>query len=210
MTNLQNQAEAAAKALRRVPQFKPLIKTHGLCKLVPKSDLFVVLCGSIISQLISTKAARTIQGRFEALVVSEGLNPTAVSKLSTEALRGCGLSGAKTVAIHGLARHFLDVPDFNEQVHSASDEQARKLLLPLRGIGPWTVDMVLMFGLGRPDILPVGDLGLRAAVKDIFELTDLPDAKSLIELARPWQPYRTFATWYLWRSRGWVPQSEEV
>jgi DNA-3-methyladenine glycosylase II len=207
MAELHELAEAAAKKLKKIPQFKPWVKRLGLCKLTPEPDLFRVLTSSVISQLISTAAARTIKGRFEALL-PKGVTPKAVAKLTEEQLRGCGLSGAKARAIQGIAAHYLEVPDFSEQVHQASDDDARKLLLPLRGIGPWTVDMLLMFGMGRPDVLPVGDLGLRAAVKDVFELEELPNAKALLELAKPWQPYRTFATWYLWRSRGWVPQSD--
>lgn len=206
MAPFQELAESAAKKLGKLKPFRPLVKQFGLCQMQPDQDLFRVLVRAIIAQLISTAAARTIQGRFEQ-VSDNQVTPQKVLTLPEETIRQCGLSRAKTAAILGLARHYQDVPDFNLQVVNANDADARTLLLPLRGIGPWTVDMVLMFGLGRPDILPVGDLGLRAAAKDLFELDELPDARSLTALAEPWQPYRTFATWYLWRSRGWVPQS---
>jgi 3-methyladenine DNA glycosylase/8-oxoguanine DNA glycosylase len=83
----------------------------------------------------------------------------------------------------------------------------REALLPITGIGPWSVDMVLIFGLGRLDVLPVGDLGLRMGVKDQFGLAELPGPRELEALAEAWRPYRTVATWYFWRSRGGVPQS---
>ena len=89
-----------------------------------------------------------------------------------------------------------------------SDAEAITCLTEVRGIGVWTAEMYLIFSLGRLDVLPVGDLGLRAGVQQCYELAELPGKKQLTELAAPWQPYRSIATWYMWRSRGGVPQSE--
>ena len=89
-----------------------------------------------------------------------------------------------------------------------SDEEIHDHLIPIRGIGTWTAQMFLIFSLGRLDVLPVGDLGLRSAVQEVFKLDDMPLPKIVTELAEPWRPYRSIATWYLWRSKGAVPQSK--
>jgi DNA-3-methyladenine glycosylase II len=90
-----------------------------------------------------------------------------------------------------------------------SDEAAIETLLPIRGVGVWTAQMFLIFCLGRPDVLPTADYGFQAGVRDVFGLAELPKAKVLEELAEPWRPHRTAATWYFWRSRGFAPQSRE-
>jgi DNA-3-methyladenine glycosylase II len=196
----ENHLEAACPALRR------LIHAYGPCRLTPEPDLFRTLVRAMIAQLISTAAARTITARLECQVNGQ-MTPQQIMKLSDEEFQRCGISGGKRRAIRELAAHFLACPDFGVQVQQADDATVRQRLLPLRGVGPWTVDMVLMFGLGRPDIWPVGDLGLRAGVRALFVLPDLPDSQTMIKVAEPWRPYRTIASWYLWRSRGWVPQS---
>ena len=188
------------------PRLGPVVANVGPCTLVSDPDLFGVLVRSVVSQLISTAAAKTITGRLLAALKGP-ITPGRVAKRTHEELRACGLSNAKVKSILNLAEHFRTNKHFLRDVTAADNDAARKLLLPLPGIGPWTVDMALMFGLGRMDVLPVGDLGLRAGVRDLFGLPDLPDAKSLLAITAPWQPYRTVATWYIWRSRGWVPQS---
>ncbi len=208
MADFETQLRAAEAHLASVsPPLAEMIARVGPCTLTAEPDLFRVLVRAIVAQLISTAAARTISGRLEAAVKGR-LTPAAVLKLSDDQFKACGISGAKRKAIRGLAEHFRTNRGFAKQVGGATDEDVRKLLLPLTGIGPWTVDMVLIFGLGRPDVLAVGDLGLRAGVRDLFGLPDLPTPKQLVELTEPWRPYRSVATWYLWRSRGWVPQSE--
>lgn len=188
------------------PAFPPLIKHFGPCKLQPDPDVYSVLVRSVISQLISTAAAKSITAKLMNKV--KKLTPQRMAKLTDDELQSCGISGGKRKSIRGLTECFL-VRGFAKKVSSADDAGVRDLLLPMHGVGPWTVDMFLMFGLGRPDVLPVGDLGLRTAVKDTFQLAELPTPKQLTAMAEPWQPYRTTATWYLWRSRGWVPQSAE-
>ena len=188
------------------PRLAQLINDLGPCRLTPEPDLFRTLVRAMIAQLISTAAARTISARLEAKVCGQ-ITPLQIVGLSDEQFQQCGISGGKRRAIRELAGHFLTNRGFAEQVREVDDETVRRLLLPLRGVGPWTVDMVLMFGLGRLDIWPVGDLGLRAGVRELFSLTELPDSQQMTQLAEPWRPYRTIASWYLWRSRGWVPQS---
>lgn len=193
---------------KKVPEFGPVVAQIGRCTLTPDTDVFAVMVGAIVAQLISTAAARTIRSRV--LTAAKGrVTPTNITRLSEAELRACGLSGAKARAILELASHFRGSRGFARKLFSADDDEARRMLLPLRGIGPWTVDMILMFSLGRTDVLPVGDFGLRSAVRDVYRLPDLPHATELRALAEPWRPYRSIATWYLWKSRGWVPQSED-
>ena len=193
---------------KNVPEFAPILATVGRCTLAPDADVFGVLVGSIVAQLISTVAARTIRGRIVARAKGR-VTPASIARLTEEELRACGLSGAKARALLALAAHFRAHRGFARKLFAADDDTARRMLLPFPGIGPWTVDMILMFSLGRPDILPVGDFGLRAGARDLYGLPDLPKPAELTALAEPWRPYRSIATWYLWKSRGWVPQSGE-
>ena len=183
-----------------------LVAGLGECTLTPEPDLFRVLVRAMLAQLISTAAARSITLRLETKL-KQKVTPANVLKLTDDEFRACGIGGGKLRAIRELAEFFRANRTFRRQVTEADDTGVRSLLLPLRGVGPWTVDMVLMFGLARPDVLPVGDLGLRAGVKDAYGLAELPDAAELTRLAEVWRPYRTVGTWYVWRSRGWVPQS---
>ena len=195
-------ARAAEKHLVAVePRFATLVKQHGRCTLLPETDLFRSIVRAVVAQLISTAAARTITGRLEALVKGR-ITPATLAKLNDEELRGVGLSRSKLKTIRGLIELFQSTRGLTAKLLAADDDDFRAKLLPLHGIGPWTIDMLLMFSLGRPDVWPVGDLGLRSAVKEMFGMPALPAATELHLLAEPWRPYRTIATWYLWRTRG--------
>jgi DNA-3-methyladenine glycosylase II len=194
---------------RRCAVMKGVIATVGRCTLEPGGEPFPTLVRSIVAQLISTKAARTISGRLEAAAGDAGVTPASMIALGEAGLRPLGLSGGKARAILDLAERVSDGRLPLGQADELSDEDLRARLIAVRGIGDWTADMYLIFGLGRLDILPVGDFGLRAGVKDLFELEELPGPKVVRELAEPWRPYRSVATWYVWRSRGFVPQSGE-
>lgn len=188
------------------PEFAGLIDHVGPCTLTPDPDVFAVLVRAVIAQLISTAAAKSITLRLQAKLKNK-VTPRKLKKLTVEELKACGVSGAKQRTLHGLADHFIADRKFVAELAAADDATTRAKLLPLFGVGPWTVDMLMIFGLGRADVLPVGDLGLRAGVRDLLRLPDLPDAKELVQIAEPWRPYRAVATWFLWRGRGWVPQS---
>jgi 3-methyladenine DNA glycosylase/8-oxoguanine DNA glycosylase len=123
-------------------------------------------------------------------------------------LRGVGLSANKVLALRDLADkvHQGDVP--LDDLHLLDDEGVIERLIPVRGIGRWTAQMFLIFSLGRPDVLPLDDFGLRAGVKRHYALADLPGRQELTALAEPWRPYRSIATWYIWRTFGNVPQSD--
>jgi DNA-3-methyladenine glycosylase II len=192
---------------RREPRFKPVITRVGPCTLKPDPDGFRVLASSIISQQISGKAAEAISGRLRAACGRSGLKAAKIAKLSDDEIRACGLSGNKLLSLRSLTQHFLDDPKLRGKLQDLSDEEVHDHLIPIRGIGPWTVQMFLIFSLGRLDVLPTGDLGLRSGVQGLFEMEEMPEPKAIVELAEPWRPYRSIATWYLWRSKGPVPQS---
>lgn len=200
-------AKARRHLSRRDPVLKRLIAAVGPCTLRHEPDGFAALVRSIVSQQISTKAAASIHGRLLEALGKRGLRPAALLALTDERLRAAGLSASKVRSLRDLAEkvHTKAVP--MSSLTELGDEEVIEALLPVRGIGRWTAQMFLIFSLGRPDVLPVDDLGLRAAVQQSYEMADLPDRTTLTTLAEPWRPYRSVATWYFWRSRGGVPQS---
>lgn len=168
----------------------------------PALSPFEALCEAVAYQQLSGKAAATIYGRFRALTdESNPLDPILVAKLPDGALRGAGLSGAKTVAIKDLAAKTLDgtVPG-QAELAPLDDDEIIDRLTQVKGVGPWSVKMYLMFRLGRPDVLPQTDLGIRKGIMRTYGLKEMPPPKEVIQIAEPWRPYRTLASWYLWRS----------
>jgi DNA-3-methyladenine glycosylase II len=198
--------KARRHLVRRDPTLKAVIAAIGDCTLMPSGQPFIVLVRSVVSQLISTAAARTISGRIEQ--ATGGIAPASILALGEERLRQQGLSSAKTRTILDLAARTQDGSLPLSSLGELTDEEIIASLTAIRGIGVWTAEMFLIFCLGRPDVLPVGDLGLRAAVQEKYGLPEMPRAAELRDLAEPWRPYRSIATWYLWRSRGGVPQSK--
>ena len=177
-----------------------MIDRHGEPTIEPASDAVHALARAIVSQQLSGKAAATIWGRFLALYPgSKFPQPAALLATPDDALRGAGLSGAKAAALKDLARHVVDKKLIPARLPAASDAEIAAVLLPVRGIGPWSVDMFLMFALARPDVLPVGDLGIRKGMQRHFRLRTLPEADKMTRLAAPWRPYRSVAAWYMWR-----------
>ena len=193
---------------RRDPILKRIIADHGTCTLQPHPGGFVVLAKSIVSQMISTKAALAISAKLDALLQPHGLTPEGILEAGEDRVRSAGLSRAKAAALTDLAtRVKTGVLPLDTFADMAEDEIAASLVA-VRGIGPWTAHMYLMFSLGKLDVLPVDDFGLRAGVQQSYGLEKLPGRAELRELAEPWRPYRSVATWYFWRSRGPVPQSK--
>jgi DNA-3-methyladenine glycosylase II len=192
---------------RRDPLLKQLISTIGPCTLQHNPDGFVSLVRSIVSQQISTKAARAIAGRLEESLGRSGITPRGILRLSDETMRAVGLSASKVRSIRDLAEKVRSKALPMSELHAMEDEDVIANLIPVRGIGRWTAEMYLIFSLGRLDVLPVDDLGLRVGVQRLYGLKDLPVKKHVTELAEPWRPYRSVATWYFWRSLGNVPQS---
>ena len=163
---------------------------------------YEVLLKAIAYQSISGKAAATIFGRVKALG-SNGLIPTPqeMLKLRKPVLRKAGLSGAKILAMKDLAQKTIEgvVPTL-EQAQSLSDEELVKRLVSVRGIGAWTVEMFLIFRLGRPDVLPIHDLGVKKGWSITYGKKHMPKPKELLAFGERWRPYRTVASWYMWRA----------
>lgn len=158
------------------------------------------LARSILYQQLSGKAAATIVGRVELAVGAKKLTHLALARIDDAALRACGVSGNKTLALRDLAARAAsgEVPTARELLRLHEDEIIERLTA-VRGIGRWTVEMMLMFRLGRPDILPVDDLGVRKGAQRLDKLDDMPKPKELAERGEKWGPYRTLAGLYLWR-----------
>lgn len=189
----------------------PVIKKHGAPQMGHESDAWMALSGAIIGQQISVHAARAIRNRVLALG-EDGLFPTPqiILNLPDETLRGAGLSGNKLLSLRDLARHFDDGKIAPQKLAKMEDEEIIAALIPVRGIGRWTAEMFLIFSLRRPDVLAVDDWGLRMAAKKLYGLEEPPKAKDFRALAEPWQPYRSVASWYLWRSLDNEPKIKEA
>lgn len=194
---------------RKCPVMKALIRRVGPCTLTPMpDDAFTLLVRSVIAQQISTKAATSISAKLTAAAGGPPIVRETLAAMTDEQLQACGVSGPKRRTLRAVCSHIETNPELMPGIELRDDDVIRTQLTSIKGIGPWTVDMILMFGFGRPDVLPVGDLGLRMGVRDVYELDDIPGPAELTEIAAKWQPYRSIATWYIWRSRGPVPQSK--
>ena len=196
-------ARARRVLMRRDPVLGAAIKAIGPCLMAERQrkDHLTALCGSIVSQQLSTKAAATIFGRFLALF-PEGapLSAPAIVALEDAALRSVGLSGQKVRYVRDLCERIIDRRLRLEAIESLDDEAVIEVLTEVKGFGRWTAEMFLMFRLHRPDVLPVDDLGIVNAVQRLYKLRKRPDAKKLNKLGEAWRPYRSVASWYLWQS----------
>ncbi len=175
------------------------------------------LARAILFQQLSGKAAATIVGRVETAIGSTRLHHDTLGRIDDAALRACGVSGNKTLALRDLAAREArgEIPDLRRMSTLHQDEIVAALV-PVRGIGRWTVEMMLMFRLGRPDVLPVDDLGIRKGAQVVDRLEAMPTPKELAARGEKWGPYRTYASLYLWRiadqasaARKPVPRSQE-
>jgi 3-methyladenine DNA glycosylase/8-oxoguanine DNA glycosylase len=166
------------------------------------TSLFEALLRSIVYQQLHANAANAIHGRVLAKLKKHGgAKPGALGRVSDAALRGAGLSRNKLLAIRDLAAKCLagTVPSLR-QARGLSDDELVTRLTEVRGIGPWTVHMLLIFHLGRPDVMPTGDLAIRAGFRKLYRKRRDPHPEVVLKHARRWQPYRSVASWYLWRS----------
>lgn len=163
-------------------------------------DAYGSLVRSIVGQQLSTVAARTIYGRLTALFDHRPPTPAELLAADEETLRACGLSRPKISYLRDLARHVLEDGLDLSGLRELPDDEVASRLVAVKGIGQWSADMFLMFHLRRPDVLPVGDLGIRRAVERAYGLPGLPDEDDLQTLAAPWRPQRTLACLYLWET----------
>lgn len=194
--------------LRKDKRFAPLIRKHGKPDLKRGTDLFQALVRSIVYQQISGKAAATIYERFVQLFNKPNApirkltfpKPEDILKMPFEKLHSAGLSGQKAAYIQDLAQKFADGTVKRKQLHKMSSEEVTKHLTQVKGVGVWTVHMLQIFTLGRPDVLPVGDLGIQKGFQIVYKLKKLPSAKEMEALAAPWRAHASIASWYLWRA----------
>jgi DNA-3-methyladenine glycosylase II len=192
---------------RHDPILKDIIRTVGPCTLRRSPSHFDVLVRSIISQQISSKAAIAIGRRALEALGARTFRPQAILEADDDLLRGAGLSANKLLSLRDLADQCASGAVPLRKLQRLDDEAVIEALIGVRGIGRWTAEMFLIFSLGRLDVLPVGDYGLRAGVQKRYGLAALPDKATLLEVTAPWQPYRTIGTWFIWRCLGGVPQS---
>jgi len=195
---------AAARVLAEAdPVLAGVIGRAGPCEIAPAArvDLFAALLRSITYQQLHGRAAETIHGRVLALLPRKAAKPAAFQAVPDEALRAAGLSANKLRAIRDLAEKCLDgtLPPARE-IPGMNDAELISRLTAVRGIGTWTVHMLLIFHLGRPDVMPVGDYAIRKAFSLLYRRGRAVTPESILRHARRWQPYRSVASWYLWRS----------
>ena len=192
------------------PVMKAILAAHPRVKLVSRGDAFTTLARSIVGQQISVKAAASVWERFASRC--DPVCPESVLRRRDPTLRACGLSGRKVEYLRDLAHHFADGRLDHAGLAAMGDEEVIESLTAIRGIGRWTAEMFLIFNLMRPDVLPLDDLGLLKAVGRHYFGGEAPASlarregrERVQDLARRWAPYRSIATWYLWRSLDPVP-----
>jgi DNA-3-methyladenine glycosylase II len=168
-------------------------------------DAYGALVRSIVGQQLSTRSARAIFERLVGLFGDRTPTPRELLDTDPDKLREVGLSRAKVAYLRDLAEHVEDGELDLERIAELPDEEVGSQLTQIKGLGPWSVDMFLIFHLGRPDVLPVGDLGIRRAVQIEYGLDDLPNAAEIERIAEPWRPHRSLASLYLWRSQDATP-----
>lgn len=194
--NYRNAIRHLKKADQRMGE---VISAVGPCNLRIDSNGFRMLSRSIVGQQLSTKAAATIWGRFQELVGDKRVPVSRVQKLSHTQLRGVGLSESKANYIALLANNVQSKQLKLRSLKNASDESVIQTLTEQKGIGVWTAHMFLMFSLGRPDVLPTGDLGIANGIQSIYGLKQRPTPAQMHNIARNWHPFASAASWYCWQ-----------
>lgn len=192
--------EKAEKFLLKNKYIAPLIKKWGHCTIRPRVhvDYFQGLVGEIIGQQLSGRVADVIEGRLKSKIIGR-LTPNKILSLSEDELRNCGMAWSKVRAIKDLSEKVRNRQLHIQKLRELSDEEVKNELVSVKGIGPWTADMFLMFSLGRPDIFPVEDLGIQKGFEKVTQ-RKFDKLKSAKFAEKYWAPYRTVASWYLWRS----------
>ena len=185
--------------LLKDPHIGPLVHQHGPCPLgsVAKDPLGR-LVRSVVGQQLSVKAATTIGSRLSARV-GDPVDPSRLARTTRNELRGIGLSRVKAKAIRLIGKGVEEGSIDFQEIQEMDDLMAIRTLTALYGVGPWTAEMFLIFALGRPDILSTGDLGLQEGARRLFGLGERPSPEAFLSLAKPWRPWQSVASWYLWR-----------
>ena len=181
--------------VRRIGPLVPAQRRRGR-----PDDAYGSLVRTIVGQQLSTKAARSVYGRLTALFGDRPPTPEELISTDEDLLRDCGLSRPKMSYLRDLAERVISGELDLRALHDLPDEEVIRQITAVKGLGRWSADMFLMFHLGREDVLPVGDLGVRRAAERAYGLPEIPGAETLRDLARPWSPHRTLASFYLWES----------
>lgn len=193
-----------ARALRHLRKSDPVladvIRRVGAFQLEPRRGRFQSLVRSILAQQISTAVARSMLRKLEARLAPSKLTPVSLGQLSFEDLRAIGLSRQKATYLQDLTEKVVSKTVKLHRVHRLTDEEIIEELIQVKGIGRWTVQMFLIFCLGRPDVFAPDDFGLRSAIQRLYGLPELPKRAEAEEIAAPWRPHSTVASWYLWWS----------
>jgi len=200
--------KALAHLKRADARLAVLIDAHPAPKFEKHNNYYHELVDSIISQQLSVKAARTIEGRFKDLFGGEFPSPEQILDKDVEELRAVGLSRPKTRYIQDLAAKIIDGTVVFDNINELSNDEIIVELTKVKGIGVWTVHMFLMFCMGRLDVLPTGDLGIRNGVAKLYELNHIPTEREVEIIAEEnnWHPYESVASWYIWKSLDNTPE----
>ncbi len=203
--------QSARRHLRAAdPVMKAIIDAVGPYTLRFERDRFAMLVRSIVSQQISTSAARAIRRRLQELAGPQGLTAENLARFGMGDLRSVGLSPQKASYVADLACKVNDGTVDLRRIGRLPDEDVVQTLTQVKGIGRWTAQMFLIFSLGRPDVFPHDDLGVRTAIRDRYGLDELPDKETSHVIAAPWRPYASVASWYCWRSLDLARNTETV
>ena len=179
-------------------KLKKIIDKHSKPNFKKNNDYYNSLAKSIIYQQLSGRVANVIYNRFLDIFCDRKPTPDITINISENKLKNIGLSKQKTSYIKDLSRYFIEKEN-TINFRLMNDDEIRNELISIKGIGHWTIDMFLMFTMLKPNILPMGDLGIKKGFKKLFNLKDLPDDKYMLKKSKPWEPYRTIACCYLWR-----------
>ena len=182
-------------------KIRQLIKTHGMIEFEAGGDSFESLVEAIISQQLNGRAAKVIFRKLKASFKSEVIDAQALHRIPRSELKKAGVSPQKIRYLKELSSHVVMGRLNLEELKSRSDDEVIRMLDEVKGVGPWTAHMFLLFTLGRQDVLPVGDLGIQTSIRKLYSLRKLPNAKKIEAIARNWHPYCSVASLYLWHAK---------
>jgi len=186
---------------RADPKIRELMKKHGPLKLTVDGDPFESLVETVISQQLSWQSARAIFGKLKALLHTEVIDAQALHNLTASKLRKAGVSPQKIRYLKDLSSRVVNGQLDLNSLKRKSDDEVIRILDEVKGIGPWSAQMFLLFVLGRPDVLPVDDLGIQLAIQKVYSLRKLPKPKKIEQIATDWHPYCSIASLYLWNAK---------